>query len=136
MIERALIAVIVLALVFVSYRLFKRRNLSQAAAAAPADPILAGLKPGVPAVVYFTTPTCAPCRTQQTPALMRLQAELGDHVQIVRIDATENPDAADRWGVFSAPTTFILDAGGQPREVNHGVADALKLRQQIEAVAG
>jgi thioredoxin 1 len=99
------------------------------------DPVLRCLKPNVPAIVYFTTPTCVPCRTQQQPALARLQTELGDHVQIVSIDAAENPDIADRWGVFSAPTTFVLDSQGKPRQVNHGVADADKLRRQIQAVA-
>ena len=88
---------------------------------------------GKPTIVYFTTPFCMPCKTQQQPALTQLRSEL-DHVQVVQIDATEQPDVADRWGVFSAPTTFILDTLGQPREVNHGVADVHKLRRQIEAV--
>jgi hypothetical protein len=35
--------------------------------------------------------------------------------------------------VFSSPTTFILDTNGQAREVNYGVADASKLRRQLEA---
>jgi thiol-disulfide isomerase/thioredoxin len=133
MIERALVTVVLLVAGFSAYRLFTRYHIWRAAVGAVADPILSDLKPGVPAIVYFTTPTCAPCRTQQQPALTRLQTELGDNnVQIVRIDATENPDAADRWGVFSAPTTFVLDSQRQVREVNHGVADTLKLKRQIE----
>jgi thiol-disulfide isomerase/thioredoxin len=133
MIERTIFTIVLLLVGFAGYRIFTRYHIARAAAAVPIDPLLSDLKPGVPVIVYFTTPTCAPCETQQTPALKRLQSELGEHnIQIVKVDATENPDAADRWGVFSAPTTFILDSQRQVREVNHGVADAPKLKRQIE----
>lgn len=135
MIERFILAVVVSALGIAAYYTFKRLNLRRAAHNAPTDPILSELKPGVPAVVYFTTPGCIPCRTQQQPALAKLKTELGEGVQVVKVDAVEDPDAAERWGVFSAPTTFILDKHGQPRDVNHGVADADKLRRQIELAA-
>jgi thiol-disulfide isomerase/thioredoxin len=132
MLERALIALVLLAIGFLAYRLWSRYHLGRAAANTTGDPILYELKPGVPAIIYFTTPTCIPCRTQQRPALARLQDDLGEGVQIVEIDATEHPDAADRWGVFSAPTTFILDAQHHLREANYGVADAAKLQRQLE----
>ena len=135
MIERFVVALVVLALGAGIYCVFKRLNLRRAAYSAPTDPILRDLRPGVPAVVYFTTPGCIPCQTQQQPALAKLKTELGENVQVVKIDAAENPDAAERWGVFSAPTTFILDRYGQPRDVNHGVADTAKLRRQIELAA-
>jgi hypothetical protein len=34
--------------------------------------------------------------------------------------------------VFSAPTTFVLDGYKHVRQVNYGVADAFKLRRQVE----
>jgi thiol-disulfide isomerase/thioredoxin len=132
MIERAVISFILLIVGYEAYRLFTRYHVRLAAASALSDPILRDVKPGVPVIVYFSTPTCAPCRTQQWPALTRLQDELGDAVQIVKIDATENTEAADRWGVFSAPTTFVLDSRRRVREVNHGVAETWKLKRQIE----
>ncbi len=132
MIERAVLAVVLLIIGVVAYRLFSRYHVQRAAASAVTDPILRDVKPGVPVIVYFTTPTCAPCKTQQWPALTRLQTELGDGIQIVKIDATEDTEAADRWGVFAAPTTFVLDSHRQVREVNHGVADTQKLKRQIE----
>jgi len=46
--------------------------------------------------------------------------------QIVKIDATENPEAADRWGVFSAPTTFVLDSQKRCAKSIMGVADTNK----------
>jgi thiol-disulfide isomerase/thioredoxin len=99
-------------------------------------PGLETLRPGVPAILYFTTPDCVPCRTAQRPALGRLQAELGEGLQVVEVDASAQFALADYWGVLSAPTTFIIDSAGQPRRVNHGVTNAEKLKQQIEEVEG
>ena len=136
MIERVVVTLLLLAVGFVVYAGLRRYQVRRAASTASTDPILRDLKPNVPAIVYFTTPTCVPCRTQQQPALTLLQRELGDdHIQIVEIDATEYPDAADRWGVFSAPTTFVLDVHGTPRKVNHGVANTDKLKRQLQAIA-
>ena len=110
---------------------FRRWQLMCAARVAPIDPLLCGLRPGVPAVVYFTSPECAPCRFQQTPALERLRADLGEGIQVIEINALEETAAATRWGVLSVPTTFVLDSQGQPRAVNYGVAGADKLRAQV-----
>lgn len=86
---------------------------------------------GKPVLLYFTTPTCAPCKTIQRPAIERLQRELGDGLQVVEIDAAAQPEQADLWGVLSVPTTILLDPAGRPRHINHGVAPAEKLRRQI-----
>lgn len=97
---------------------------------------LEDLRPGVPAILYFTTPTCQPCKTVQRPALDRLTNTLGEELQVLRVDASEQPELADYWGVLSVPTTFIIDSGGQPRGVNHGIASAEKLLRQLEAAEG
>lgn len=92
---------------------------------------LEAIRPGVPAILYFTTPSCAPCKTIQRPALARLQARLGDCLQVIEVDASVRTDLADYWGVLSVPTTFVIDSRGRPRCVNHGVASAGKLLRQI-----
>jgi hypothetical protein len=48
------------------------------------------------------------------------------------VDASAQPEVAQEWGVLSVPTTFVIDASGKPRFVNHGVANAEKLIQQLE----
>lgn len=90
------------------------------------------VQPGIPAILYFTTPDCAPCKTIQRPALSRVQDQLGDRLQIIEVNAYEQPELAKEWGVLSVPTTFIIDAGGHPRHVNHGVTPAGKLLKQLE----
>jgi thiol-disulfide isomerase/thioredoxin len=133
MIERTLIVLILTVLGVVAYRLLTRRQVQRVAACAPQDPLLRDVPVGTPAIVYFTTPTCAPCRLQQTPTLKRLEQELGDGLRVIRVDAFENPEAAERWGVFSVPTTFVFNAAGQPCKVYNGVVDGETLKRDLSA---
>jgi thiol-disulfide isomerase/thioredoxin len=87
---------------------------------------------GIPTLLYFTTPTCAPCKTIQRPAIERLQQLAGDRLQVVEINAASQPEIARQWGVLSVPTTFVLDAAGKPRYVNHGVTPVDKLLKEFE----
>jgi len=90
--------------------------------------------PNKPVLVYFTTPECAPCKTVQRPAIDRVSNLLGEKIQVIEVDATERPDLAKVWGVMSVPTTFLLDAHGEARYVNNGVARAEKLLEQIQTL--
>ena len=92
------------------------------------------LRLGVPVLLYFTTPTCAPCKTVQRPAIQRLQERIGEHLEVVEVDASSQPEIASQWGVLSVPTTFIIDAQGNPRYVNHGVAPLDKLQRQFAEI--
>lgn len=99
---------------------------------------LSGLFPALPnkpVIVYFTTPDCAPCKTVQRPAIQKVANVLGESVEIVEIDATERPDLAKSWGVMSVPTTFLLDASGEARYVNNGVARVEKLMEQLQSLS-
>lgn len=90
--------------------------------------------PNKPVIVYFTTPDCAPCKTIQRPALNKLSNLMGDKLEVVEIDATQRPDLARQWGVMSVPTTFLLDAHGEARYVNNGVARVEKLMEQLQTL--
>jgi thiol-disulfide isomerase/thioredoxin len=133
MIERLLVVAVLFTIGFALYKYVKRQQIRRTGELrALRDPILESIKQGIPAIVYFTTPQCIPCQTIQRPALITVERELG--VQVVKIDATQDPDAAERWGVMSVPTTFILDSTGRTRDVNNGVADANKLKRQLAAI--
>ncbi len=132
------IAVLIILIGVVAYRLWMSLRLSILRRKTKRS-VLTGLDDlhtGVPAILYFTTPDCVPCKTIQAPVIESLQAQYGDHLQIVKIDASERSDLADSWGILSVPTTFIIDAQGQPRYVNNGVASAAKLREQLREFAG
>jgi thiol-disulfide isomerase/thioredoxin len=95
---------------------------------------LDAVRPGLPVLLYFTTPDCVPCRTVQRPAIERVRETTGRGLQIVEVDATQRPDLASQWGVLTVPTTFLIDARGEARYVNHGVTRFEKLMQQIRAI--
>lgn len=114
-----------------AYWLANRLVLARAALRADR---LGEIQPGRPTLLYFTTPTCAPCKTVQRPAIQRLSEQLGDRLHVVEIDASANPEMAGQWGVLSVPTTFLLDSSGKPRHVNHGVAPAEKLFKQFKNI--
>jgi thioredoxin 1 len=90
--------------------------------------------PNKPVIVYFTTPDCVPCKTVQRPALDQIRSLLGEKLQVIEIDAYERPDLAQHWGVMSVPTTFLLDARGEARYVNNGVARVEKLMEQVQTL--
>ncbi len=131
MVERLLFGLGLVLVGFLIYRLVVYRQLQRARRHAAASPLLKETVPGVPTIVYFTTPTCAPCRFQQTPILQRLQQELGDRMRLIRVDATEQPDEARHWGVFSVPTLFVLDAQGNTRRAFNGVVDLETLKREL-----
>ena len=84
-----------------------------------------------PVLLYFTTPTCTPCKTIQRPAIQQVKDRLGKDLKVIEIDASAEPEVASSWGVMSVPTTFIIDDKGQPRHVNHGITTADKLLKQF-----
>jgi len=122
------LSVLGLALFYGINRLVLRRAFAQARRSAL-------IPQGRPAILYFTTPNCAPCRTIQRPAIYQLQELLGDKLKVLEVDASAQPELASQWGVMSVPTTFIIDAQGQPRHVNHGVATIDRLLDQLRSIS-
>jgi thiol-disulfide isomerase/thioredoxin len=128
---RFLVTLIIIAAGLALFWGWNRWQIHRLGRGSSAAPGLEGLRPGAAAVLYFTTDDCQVCRTAQKPALEQLQAEYGETVQVVEINAGERPAVADHWGVLSVPTTFIIDRQGQPRRVNHGLTRRDKLAAQL-----
>ncbi len=119
---------LLIASVWAAVRLWSAWKLRRLRAAAP----LADLAPpGRPAVIAFSTPSCAECRTRQAPALSRLAAALGDQVTVCSLSALEHPDLVQRIGILTVPATVVLDAAGMVRHLNLGYASDVRLREQL-----
>ena len=84
-----------------------------------------------PYILYFTGEGCTVCRTHQEPAL----AKLGD-VRIDKVDAIANRELADRFHVYTLPTTVVMSIDGQALHVNYGYAPAPKLERQLAEARG
>ena len=136
MIERIGIVVALVIIGFILYRALQWWSLRRTEKLqAKNDPLLAEFHPGRPGILLFTADFCSTCKLQQIPALYRLTQEIGrDNIQIIEVDAEQKSEDAQRWGVMSLPTTFVLDQQGKPKAVNYGVASTEKLRQQLEQV--
>lgn len=127
--ERLLIAVAICSLAAAVYLLLNRYLLQRASTKVSK---FAAYQSGLPAIVYFTTPTCAPCKTVQRPAIEQMKANYGKWFQVIEVDASQQPEIAQEWGVMTVPTTFVIDVSGKPRYVNQGIVTAEKLIQQLE----
>ena len=79
-----------------------------------------------PYILYFTGENCTVCRTHQEPAL----AKLGP-VRVDKVDAIAERDLADRFQVYTLPTTVVMSAEGRALHVNYGYAPANKLDRQL-----
>jgi len=84
-----------------------------------------------PYILYFTGESCTVCKTHQEPALSRL-----DGVRIDRVDAVADRALADRFHVYTLPTTVVMAADGRALHVNYGYAPAPKLERQLAEARG
>lgn len=106
-----------------AYRSARARRRAAGATSAPASE---------PYILYFTGESCTVCRTHQEPALAKLAA-----VRVDKVDALAERELADRFHVYTLPTTVVMSADGRPMHVNYGYAPANKLdRQLAEARTG
>jgi len=81
-------------------------------------------------LVDYWAPWCGPCKIMD-PIIDELEKELGDKVEVVRINVDEKPDDAQKNGVMSIPTYVVLK-GDQEVGRKVGVtskADLLKMLQ-------
>ena len=86
---------------------------------------------GHQSLLYFRSDSCAPCHTQAY-YLQALERDYSGQVAIQKIDVELQPEIASQYGVFTLPTTLIVDREGKVRHINYGLTDASKLAQQLE----
>lgn len=84
-----------------------------------------------PYILYFTGEGCTVCRTHQEPALAKLEG-----VRIEKVDAIAERELADRFHVYTLPTTVVMSGDGKSVQVNYGYAPANKLERQLSEARG
>ncbi|MEX0844069.1 MAG: thioredoxin [Balneolaceae bacterium] len=68
------------------------------------------IKGDVPVLVDFYADWCAPCK-MMTPILQQLKQEMGDAINIIKIDTEKNPDVAIRYQVRGIPNLILFHKG-------------------------
>ena len=129
--ERILIGIAIVGLGVLAYQLFLQAQRRRAGRGS-----LDRAATGRAAVLVFTSPTCAPCKLQQLPIVDRILVDWHDKIDVEIIDVTEQPDVAAQYGVWSLPTTIVLDAQRNLIAINQGVAREKRLRDQLASANG
>jgi thioredoxin 1 len=83
-----------------------------------------------PVLVDFWAEWCGPCK-MIGPALEELSDELGDEVEIVKLNIDDNPEAPGNYGVRGIPT-MILFKGGVPAATKVGAAPKSQLKGWLQ----
>lgn len=63
-----------------------------------------------PVLVDFYTDWCGPCK-MMTPILKDLKKEMGSEINIIKVDAEKNADAAIKYQVRGVPTLILFKNG-------------------------
>ncbi|WP_018348998.1 thioredoxin [Longispora albida] len=84
-----------------------------------------------PVLVDFWAEWCAPCK-KVSPVLAELAQELGDKIEIVKLDIDANPAIARDYKIMSAPTLTIFK-GGQAVQSMIGAHPKSKIAAFIES---
>ncbi|MDZ7660032.1 thioredoxin [Fodinibius sp.] len=87
-----------------------------------------------PVLVDFYTDWCGPCK-MMGPILKDLKKRMGDAINIIKVDAEKNADAAIKYNVRGVPT-LILFKDGQILWQQSGVVQAKQLEQIINQKIG
>jgi thioredoxin-like negative regulator of GroEL len=126
MLERLVIAVGLALAGMGGFTMFRYAHLRRASQATTSR--------GKPVLLYFWSESCAPCATQ-AHYLEQLGAEFGDRIVIEKVDADQHLSLAERYGVFTLPTTLVVDGAGTVKHANYGLTDARRLANQLTALA-
>ncbi len=63
-----------------------------------------------PELLDFSATWCGPCKMQK-PHLEKVEAELGDQVDVKEIDVDNNQSLAAQYGIQAVPTLIIVKDG-------------------------
>ncbi|WP_425060761.1 Thioredoxin 1 [Sporomusa carbonis] len=70
------------------------------------------LNAGKPVLVDFWAPWCGYC-TRLAPIMEELVQEMGDKIQVAKVNVDENRSLAQKYGVMSLPTMIVFKNGEQ-----------------------
>ena len=87
------------------------------------------LKSSTPVLVDFWAEWCGPCKLI-APHLEAVASELGDKVQVVKVNIDENPLTPTRYGVRGIPTLMIFK-NGEVAATKVGAAPKGKLQEWL-----
>jgi thioredoxin 1 len=70
-----------------------------------------------PVLVYFWAEWCGPCKMMK-PVLEGIASDYEGKLDIVKINADEEPDIVGRYGISSIPAMIVLQSGEEAKRIN------------------
>jgi len=99
----------------------------------PADTIRQAQASGVPALLYFTSDWCGPCRIMEKWVFTADQSvSAAESYQTVKIDIDRFPELKSRFEIYSVPVLIALDKEGAVRERHRGYASVSEFVSLLE----
>ncbi len=84
---------------------------------------------GKPVVLDFFAEWCGPCR-RQGPYLEELKKNMGEKIEIRKIDVDQHMDLANKYGIRVVPT-LIIEKDGKVLRTLEGVTSAESLEKML-----
>jgi thioredoxin 1 len=84
-----------------------------------------------PVLVDFWAEWCGPCK-MIGPSLEEISEELGEKVNIVKLNIDDHPDTPSKYGVRGIPT-MILFKNGEAVDTKVGAAPKAQIKSWLEA---
>lgn len=78
---------------------------------------------GLPLLVDFYSPTCAPCQVMH-PILENLAQRRAGELMVVKVNVDQNPELASAFGVQGVPTFVVLFKGNERQRSVGGMPEA------------
>ncbi len=84
---------------------------------------------GKPVLIDFFAEWCGPCRVQG-PQLEELKRNMGDKIEIRKIDVDQNMDLANKYAIRVVPT-LIIEKDGKVVRTLEGLTSAESLETML-----
>jgi thioredoxin 1 len=85
---------------------------------------------GKPVVLDFFAEWCGPCK-RQGPYLEELKKNMGEKIEIQKIDVDEHMDLANKYGIRVVPT-LVIEKDGKVVRTLEGVTSADSLESMLK----